>query len=115
VADGNAARGDGGVCMTAIECAMDRGDLTFHLHESMRLTTPRARTAEGWLTLAFHEDLDEATYLAVEAMLELMTEQYPLERTDALLLASLVVDLRITQIVNGVRGVHAVLPHGAIR
>jgi acetamidase/formamidase len=25
------------------------------------------------------------------------------------------VDLRITQIVNGTKGVHAVLPHGAIR
>ena len=29
-------------------------------------------------------------------------------------MASLVVDLRVTQIVNGVRGVHAVLPHDAI-
>ena len=29
-------------------------------------------------------------------------------------LASLVVDMRITQIVNQVRGVHAVLPHGAV-
>jgi acetamidase/formamidase len=115
VGDGHAAQGDGEVCMTAIECPMDRVDLKFHLHEGMRLTTPRARTAEGWLTLAFHEDLNEATYLAIEAMLDLMAEQYHLERTDALLLASLVVDLRITQIVNGVRGVHAVLPHGAIR
>jgi acetamidase/formamidase len=115
VGDGHAAQGDGEVCMTAIECPMDQVDLTFHLHQNMRLTTPRARTAEGWLTFGFHEDLNEATYLAIEAMLDLMAEQHHLERTDALLLASLVVDLRITQIVNGVRGVHAVLPHGAIR
>jgi acetamidase/formamidase len=51
----------------------------------------------------------------VETMLELMGEQFSLERADALALASLVVDLRITQIVNGVKGVHAVLPHGAVQ
>lgn len=32
----------------------------------------------------------------------------------ALALASVVVDLRVTQICNGVQGVHAVLPDGAI-
>jgi acetamidase/formamidase len=115
VGDGHAAQGDGEVCMTAIECPMDRVELTFHLHDDLPLTTPRAHTSAGWLTLAFHEDLNEAAYLAVEAMLDLMAEQFSLERTDALILASLVVDLRITQIVNGVRGVHAVLPHGAIQ
>jgi acetamidase/formamidase len=30
-------------------------------------------------------------------------------------MASLVVDMHVTQIVNGVRGVHAILPHGAIK
>jgi acetamidase/formamidase len=44
-----------------------------------------------------------------------MTEHYEIDRHDAFALASLAVDLRITQIVNGVKGVHAVLPHGAIR
>jgi len=48
-------------------------------------------------------------------MLRLMNELFGYGRKEALALASLVVDLRITQIVNGVRGVHAVLPHGAIR
>jgi acetamidase/formamidase len=115
VGDGHAAQGDGEVCVTAIECPMDRVELTFHLHESPRLTAPRAHTAAGWITLGLHEDLNEAAFLATEAMLELMGEQYSLQRGDALALASLVVDLRVTQLVNGVRGVHAVLPHGAIR
>jgi acetamidase/formamidase len=53
--------------------------------------------------------------MALNAMLDLMEEQYHVTRPDALALASLAVDLRITQIVNGVRGVHALLPHGAIR
>jgi acetamidase/formamidase len=48
-------------------------------------------------------------------MLDLMKRELDLERADALALASVVVDLRVTQLVNGVRGVHAVLPHDALR
>jgi acetamidase/formamidase len=44
-----------------------------------------------------------------------MGREHGLERRDALALASLVVDLRVTQIVNAVSGVHAVLPHDALR
>ena len=66
-------------------------------------------------TLGFHEDLYEATFIALNAMLDLIGEQYQLSRPRALALASLLVDLRVTQIVNSVLGVHAVLPHGAIQ
>ena len=44
-----------------------------------------------------------------------MGREHGLERREALALASLVVDLRVTQMVNGVSGVHAVLAHGALR
>lgn len=115
VGDGHAVQGDGEVSTLAIECPMDQVELTFRLHDTAPLTTPRAKTAEGWLTLGFHEDLNRATITALDAMLLLMQEQYSLTRLDALALASLTVDLRITQIVNGVRGVHAVLPHDALK
>ena len=48
-------------------------------------------------------------------MLELMDREHGLERRDALALASVVVDLRVTQLVNGVRGVHAILRDDALR
>ena len=51
----------------------------------------------------------------MDSMLRLMGRELGLERRDALALASVVVDLRITQVVNGVMGVHAVLPHGVPR
>jgi len=88
--------------------------LVFHLRDDIKLSTPRARTSAGWLTLGLHEDLDEASMIALNAMLDLMVKKYGLHRKDALAWASLVVDLRITQIVNGVKGVHAFLPHRAI-
>jgi acetamidase/formamidase len=114
VGDGHARQGDGESSVTAIECPMECVELTFILHDDMPLTTPRAETAEGWLSLGVHEDLQEATYLALDDMMMLIQEKYSVSRADALALASIVADLRITQIVNGVRGVHAVLPHDAI-
>ncbi len=114
VGDGHAVQGDGEVCVTAIECPMERVTLTFHLLEGPRLTMPRAETPAGWLTMGLHEDLNEATFLALEGMVDLMRERYGFTTADALALASLVVDLRVTQIANGVLGVHALLPHGAI-
>lgn len=115
VGDGHGAQGDGEVCVTAIECPMERVDLTFEIQPDLSSATPRARTNEGWLTFGFHQDLNEATMIALEAMVELMGEQYGMDTAQALGMASLVVDLRITQIANGVKGVHAVLPHRSIR
>ena len=112
--DGHGAQGDGEASETAIECPIERCDLTFVLHPQLAISTPRARTTEAWLTLGFHEDLNEAMFLALDAMLELMGEQYGMGRGEALAMAGVAVDLRITQVVNGVKGVHAVLPDGAI-
>ena len=113
VGDGHAVQGDGEVSGVAIECPMERVELSFQLHD-MHVSTPRARTAEGWLTFGLDQDLNEAARLALKGMLDLMVEHHGMGRKEALALASLVVDLRITQIVNGTRGVHAVLPDKAL-
>jgi acetamidase/formamidase len=95
---------------------MERVELAFDLDPDLRLNTPRANTPAGWITFGFHADLYEAMLIALEAMLDLMQTQFQLSRHEAFGLASVLVDLRITQIVNaGVLGVHAVLPHGALR
>ena len=115
VGDGHAAQGDGEVGVCALECPMDMVDLTFVVRDDVRLKMPRAKTGSAWITFGFDEDVDGAMMAALEGMLDLMHELYGFERKEALALASLVVDLRITQIVNGVCGVHAVLPHGSVR
>lgn len=114
VGDGHAVQGDGEISGTAIECPMDRVDLTFDLPDDFPVTTPTAKTAEGWLTMGFGEQLNDATVMAMEGMFGLMCRLLDISRLDAIALASLVVDLRITQIANGVLGVHAFLPHGAV-
>ena len=113
--DGHAAQGDGEVSQLAIEAPVERARLTLTLRDDLELSAPIAWTPEAWLTFGFDEDLDEAAALAIDAMLELMGREHELERRDALALASVVVDLRVTQMVNGVRGIHARLAHDALR
>ena len=113
--DCHARQGDGEVSQLAIECPCDRVELTLELHDGPAIATPTAWTPDAWITLGLDEDLNEAAALAVDAMLQLMGREHGLDRRDALALASAVVDLRVSQLVNGVRGVHAVLRHDAIR
>ena len=113
VGDGHARQGDGEVSQIAIECPMDHIALTLSLVD-LELQNPIARIESGWATFGFDEDLDLAAHQAVGGMLELMGRELGLERRDALALASVVVDLRVTQIVNGVKGVHAVLRDDAV-
>ncbi len=113
VGDGHARQGDGEASHTGIECPMDKVSLTFFLGADQHLSTPRAHTPAGWLTFGFAANLDSAAQIALDAMLALMGELQGFSRVDALALAS-VVDMRITQMVNGVVGVHALLPHDLI-
>ena len=107
--DGHAAQGDGEVSGMAIECPMELAELTFTVREDMPIRTPRARTPEGWLVMGFDEDLNKAADEALNGALDLIMEREGLERPEAVALASMIVDLRITQIVNQVRGVHAIV------
>jgi acetamidase/formamidase len=112
--DGHAAQGDGELSGTAIECFVERAQLTLELSE-LELRTPVARTAGEWIAFGFDEDLDLAAEQAIGTMLDLMERELGLDRSYAIALGSVAVDLRVTQIVNGVKGVHAVLADGAIR
>jgi acetamidase/formamidase len=106
--DGHAAQGDGEVSGTAIECPAE-AQVTLDVRDDLQLTWPIARTDDAWLTFGFDEHLGVAARIAVDGMLDLMEREHGMSRADALAFASVVVDLRVTQVVNGVLGVHAVL------
>jgi len=112
--DGHGAQGDGEVSGTAIECPLERATLTLGV-EDRELRAPIARTPDSWLAFGFDEDLDAAAEQATETMLDLMECELGASRKEALALASVAVDLRVTQVVNEVKGVHAVLRDDAIR
>jgi len=112
--DGHAVQGNGEMAGPALACPMQRVEVEFHLRPELSLTRPRAWTPEGWFTFGFHTDLNEAWIQATQEMIRLMGEIHGLSPKDALGLSSLVVDLSLTQVVNGVRGVHAFLAHNAL-
>ncbi len=112
--DGHAAQGDGEVSGTAIECP-SHAQVTLGLRDDLALEWPCARIDGAWLTFGFDEHLGRAAKIAVDGMVALMGREHGLGESDALGLASIVVDLRVTQVVNGQVGVHAVLRDDAWR
>ena len=112
--DGHAAQGDGEVSGTAIESPVE-ATLTLDVRDDLPLEWPVARIDGAWLTFGFDEHLGLAARIAVDGMLDLMEREHGLSRQDALGLASVAVDLRVTQVVNQVLGVHAVLRDDAFR
>ncbi|MGP4015803.1 acetamidase/formamidase family protein [Saccharopolyspora sp. 5N708] len=112
--DGHAAQGNGEVSGTAIECGMTTR-VRLDIVPEPQAPGIHAETPSGRVTFGFHENLNEATAIALNAMLTWMQSHYNLDRPTALALASSAVDLRITQIANETWGVHAVQPETAIR
>ena len=115
VGDGHAAQGDGEVSGTAIECPMERVDLTLSTVDDFPVAGPVARTPAGWVTMGLGDTVDDAVFGALDAMFDLMVRLHGVSRPDAVALASVTVDVRVTQIVNRTVGAHAVLPPGALR
>ncbi|RHB37306.1 acetamidase [Enterocloster aldenensis] len=111
--DGHARQGDGESGCTAIECPMKQVSLTFDLIDEP-LDNPVCNSPHGWITFGFHSDLTVAAYYALMDMCRLMEHLYGFGHKEAMAMASVAVDMKITQLVNGTRGVHALLPHGVI-
>lgn len=109
IGDGHAAQGYGEVSGSAIETSL-RGRIQVILHEDRRMGWPRAETPTHFMTMGLHEDLDEATKIATREMLNFLVDEKRLDRADAYLLASAAMDLMITQVVDGTKGVHAMMP-----
>jgi acetamidase/formamidase len=107
--DAHGAQGDGEVSGTAIECPIERARITLDVRDDLDLRMPVARTSDAWLAFGFDDDLDVAADLALETLLDLMERELGLSRREALALASVSVDLHVTQIVNRAKGVHAIL------
>jgi acetamidase/formamidase len=109
VGDGHAGQGNGEVDITALETALT-GAFEFVVRKDMHLRWPRAETPTHYIAMGIHEDLTEATKLAVRETIDFLVEQKHLSRDDAYMLASTAVDFCITELVDGNKGVHAMIP-----
>jgi acetamidase/formamidase len=112
--DGHAGQGDGEVSGTAIETPA-QARLGLDVDQELSIEWPMARINGAWLTFGMNRSLGQAARIAVDGMVKLMGRELGLKRADARVLASVGVDLHVTQIVNGAQGVHAVLRDDAFR
>jgi len=107
--DGHAAQGNGEVDITALETYLT-GTFRFIVHKDRHLVWPRAETPQHYISMGFSPDLKVATEHALRDMLDFLVTEKHLGRDEAYMLASVAVDMEITQLVDGNVGVHAMLP-----
>lgn len=108
IGDGHAMQGDGEVTGTALETSL-KATIEVRLRKGQRLRWPRAESPTHYITMGLDPDLDEAARLATREMVDYLVAEMGLSRDDAYVLCSLAADLRVTQAVDGTKGVHAMI------
>ena len=108
VGDGHGVQGDGEVSINAVETGLT-GTFRLTLRDDMHLEWPMAETPTHMLTMAFDPDLDDCVVIALRQMLDLISARTGIDRYQAYSLASLAADLRVTQVVNGNKGIHVMM------
>jgi acetamidase/formamidase len=105
--DGHAAQGDGEVCGTAIETPM-RAVVRVTVRKDLHLTGPEFLTADveatpagrRYATDGIGPDLNGAARDALSRMIDWLGREHGIAPIDAYLLASVAIDLRISEIVD---------------
>lgn len=110
--DTHIAQGNGELTVSACEGAFDRFTLNITVRKDLKLNWPIASSPENWIIMGFDLDLKEAARMASLKAIDFMVNYYGMDRVDAYMLASMAVDLEITQLVDKFLGVHAVIPKG---
>ncbi len=106
VGDPHFAQGDGEICGTAIEASLNVR-LRLTVVRDLAVESPTLLTDSHWYTHGFGENLDDAMRMAAEQMLRFLVDRGGFTMDEAYSLASVAVDLGITQVVDGTVGCHA--------
>jgi acetamidase/formamidase len=113
VGDGHAVQGDGEVCVTAIETALT-GTFEIHVRKDLALDYPAGETPTHLIAMGMDPDLDAAARSALRRMVDWVVRETGLSRNRAFMLMSLVADVHVTQLVNGHKGIHVMMPKTAV-
>jgi acetamidase/formamidase len=108
IGDGHAMQGDGEATGTALETSL-RGTVQVTVRKGKRLAWPRAETPTHYIAMGLHTDLDEAAKLALREMIDFLVAEKNMKRDEAYILCSIAADFHVTQLVDGTKGVHAML------
>jgi acetamidase/formamidase len=108
--DAHAAQGHGEVDLSAIETGL-RGKFQFIVRKDMKLVWPRGETATHWIVMGLHPNLEDAMKIATRETIDFITKRFThLTREEAYMIASVAVDYHVTQVVDGTKGIHGMIP-----
>ncbi len=104
--DLHAVQSDGESGITPIEV---EGEVTVKVDviKGRKPTYPIAETEESYSIITSGNDLDEAVYKAVEEAVKVLMKAFNINFQEAYMLSSILVELRINQVVNPLKGVRA--------
>ncbi len=108
--DSHAVQGDGEINLSALETRMQELRIQVVLHKQKNFAWPIAETPTHWITLGLDKDLNVAMTLAARNAINFLAARADLTKLDAYALCSIAVSFRVTQVVDIVRGVHAMIP-----
>jgi acetamidase/formamidase len=108
IGDGHIVQANGEINGGALETSL-RGSVRVVVRKDLHIRWPRAETPTHYVTLGLDPDLNEAARMAVREMIDFLTTEKGLTRDDAYLLSSQAVDLHVTELVDGVKGIHAMV------
>ena len=110
--DGHAVQGDGEVCLSALETCL-KGTFQLIVHKKP-LAFPRAITPTHYIAMGFDPDLDDAAKQALRDMIAWLVELKGWSAEEAYVFCSLACDLHVTQVVDGNKGIHAMVKRSLI-
>ena len=107
--DGHAAQGDGEIDITALETSLV-GTFQFVVRKDLHLRWPRAESPTHYIVMGLDKDLNQAMKIAAREAIHFLTTEKELSPDQAYMLASVAVDFRVTQVVDGTKGIHGMIP-----
>jgi acetamidase/formamidase len=108
--DSHAVQGDGEICLTALETRMKEMRIQVFLHKQQNFAWPIAETSTHWILLGLDKDLNNAMQMAARNAIKFVSSRAKISELDAYGLCSIAASFRVTQVVDIVRGVHAMIP-----
>jgi len=108
IGDGHAVQGYGEIAGSAVEASL-KGEIQVLLHKDQTLEWPRAETPTHYMTMGLNSDLDEAARIAAAEMIDFLIQTKGIDRETAILLCSVAMDMVVTQVVDGTKGIHAMI------
>jgi acetamidase/formamidase len=108
--DAHAVQGDGEITITALETRFDELRVQVVLHKQKNFAWPIAETSTHWILLGLDKDLNVAMQMAARNAIKFLSTRAGLTELDAYGLCSIAASFRVTQVVDIVRGVHAMIP-----